>query len=286
MIKSFALHYIEVALCLVIMGGAPAVSAADDNDAACPLACRFASYGKYEEAAWTHLPSIGVHYVFLSVPAPDHADATMKRLKEHGLTPLVIRGNADLSKESCVEELAAQLATCEKMGVKYLFLSAKRNGAEKEIVYDRLRRAGDVAKTHGVTIALETHPDLCTNGDVQLETMRAVNHPNVRVNFDTGNITFYNKNTDAVAELKKIVDYVATVELKDHMGEFETWNFPVLGRGKVNFPAVLQVLKDHGYTGPVTLEFEGVKGAELTEEQTKEAIADSVSYIRSVGHFK
>lgn len=284
--KSFALHHIEIAVCLAIMGVALSAWAAAADEAACPLACRFASYGKYEEAAWTHLPSIGVHYVFLSVPAPDQADATMKRLKEHGLTPLVIRGNTDLSKESCVDELAAQLATCEKMGVKYLFLSAKRNGADKEIVFDRLRRAGNVAKTHGVTIALETHPDLCTNGDVQLETMKAVNHLNVRVNFDTGNITFYNKNTDAVAELKKIVDYVATVEVKDHTGEFEAWNFPVLGQGKVNFPAVLQVLRDHGYTGPVTLEFEGVKGAELTEEQTKKAIADSVSYIRSVGHFK
>ena len=32
------------------------------------LACRLASYGKYQDAAWSHLPSIGVHHVFLSVP--------------------------------------------------------------------------------------------------------------------------------------------------------------------------------------------------------------------------
>jgi len=266
------------------IGVAPSAHGADDG--AIPLACRITSYGKFEEAAWTHLPSIGVHYVFLAVPAPDQVDATMKRLKEHGLTPLVIRGNTDLSKESCVGELAGQLAVCEKMGVKYMFLSAKLNGAEKSVVCDRLRRAGDAAKQHGVTIALETHPELCTNGDVQLETMKAVNHPNVRINFDTGNITFYNKGTDAVTELKKIVDYVATVELKDHSSEFEGWNFPALGQGKVDFAGILRILKEHKYSGPVTLEFEGVKGVALSEEQTKKAIADSVNYVRSLGQFK
>ena len=259
---------------------------ASAEETAWPLACRLASYGKYEEAAWKHLPSIGVHYLFLPVPAADQVDAIMKRLKDSGLTALVVRGNTDLSKESCIEELSAQLATCEKMGVKYMFLSPKRNGAEKEVVIERLRKAGDIAKQHGVTITLETHPDLGTNGDVHVETMKAINHPNVRVNFDTGNITFYNKGADAVAELKKTIAYVGTVEVKDHNGESESWTFPALGKGKVNFPGIFQVLKEHNYTGPVTIEFEGVKGTDLTEEQTKQAIADSVAYLKSIAAFK
>lgn len=251
-----------------------------------PLACRFASYGKFQDAAWAHLPSIGVHNVFLNVPAPDQVEATMAKLKDAGLTPLVIRGETDLSKETCVDELAGQTAICEKMGVKYMFLSAKLKGAEKEVVYDRLRRAGDAAKQHGVTIVLETHPELGTNGDVQLETMKAINHPNIRVNFDTGNITFYNKGASAVEELKKSIEYVATVEFKDHTCGFEEWNFPVVGQGKVDFPGLLSVLKEHHFQGPITLEFEGAKGVELTEDQTKQAIADSVKYVRSLGAFK
>jgi len=64
--------------------------------------------------------------------------------------------------------------------------------------------------------------------------MRRINHPNVRVNFDTGNITYYNNKADVVAELKKIIDYVATVELKDHNGQDLTWNFPALGHGRLH----------------------------------------------------
>jgi len=275
---------LPVLLGLLVLSIGGICSAADDTG--WPLACRISSYGKYQEAAWSHLPSIGVNYVFLSVPAPNEVDAVMKKLKDNKLTALVIRGDADLSKEDSVDQLAQQLAMCEKMGVKYMFLSPKHGDAPKEVAYERLRKAGDIAKQHGVTITLETHRDLGTNADVHIETMKAINHPNVRVNFDTGNITFYNKGADAVAELKKVIDYVGTVELKDHNLEYESWDFPALGKGKVNFPGILQVLKEHGYKGPVTIEFEGTKGVELSEEQTKQAIADSVAYLRSLAKFK
>jgi sugar phosphate isomerase/epimerase len=251
-----------------------------------PLACRLANYGKYQQSAWTHLPSIGVHYIFISVPAPGEVAAVQKRLADSRLTPLVMRGDTDLGRPSSVDELAAQLATCEKMGVKYMFLSPKHSGVSKEVACERLRRAGDVARKHGVTIALETHPDLGTNADVHLETMKRIDHPNVRVNFDTGNITFYNKDRDAVAELKKIIGYVATVELKDHSGQPQTWNFPTLGQGVVDFPGVLRVLKEHNFRGPITMEVEGVAGAPMTEEQTKKYVADSVRYLKSLAEFR
>ncbi len=251
-----------------------------------PIGVRLLSYGNYQEGAWTHLPSIGVKYILISVPPVDQVAEMMKKLNEHGLKVLVMRGEADLTQDSCVQQLEEQFKICSQMGARFLFLSAKRQDTPKEVVFERLHRAGDIAEKYNVTLVLETHPDLGTNGDVQVETMKAINHPRVRVNFDTGNITYYNQNTDAVAELKKSIPYVATVEFKDHTAEFETWNFPALGQGKVNFPEILKILKEHHYNGPITIEFEGIKGVELTEEQTKEAIEKSVKYLHSIGCFK
>lgn len=271
-------------LCLAVITAL--CGAAFAQDGGWPLAVRIMSYGKFQDAAWQHLSKIGVHYIFLPVPEPGEVDALMKKLADNKLTALVLRGNTDLSKAGCVDELAGQAAVCEKMGVKYMFLSAKLNGAEKSAVLERLRKAGDAAQKHGVTITLETHPELGTNGDVQVETMKALNHPNVRVNFDTGNISFYNKGTDAVTELKKSIGYVGTVEFKDHSCEFETWNFPALGTGKVDFPGLIKTLQENHYAGPVTIEFEGVKGVELSETETKKAIEDSVKYLHSLAPFK
>ncbi len=257
------------------------------SDSAPPfrLGCRINSYGAFQEAAWTHLPKIGIKYIFLNLPAEDEIESTKKRLAEHGLTVLVLRGDADLSQESSLRELEAQLAICQRMGVKYLFLSPKRHGAAKEIIYDRLRAAGNIAETYGVTIVLETHPDLGTNGDVHLETMKEIGHPFVRVNFDTGNIHYYNHDRNAPTELRKIIDYVATVEIKDQNGVYNDWNFPALGKGVVDIPAVLKALKEHDYAGPITIEIEGVKGVEWDEATTKQAIEDSVTYLRSLCQF-
>jgi sugar phosphate isomerase/epimerase len=250
------------------------------------LAVRLMSYGDYQDAAWTHLPALGVKYLFMQTPSPDQVDAVISKLKANKLEALVLRGSAELSKESFVEDLKAQLDICRTMGVHYMFLSAKRGEASKEVAYERLRAAGDEARARDVVIALETHPDLGTNGDVQIETMRAIDHPNVRVNFDTANITYYNENTTALDELKKSIAYVATFELKDHMGGLESWDFPVLGKGKVDFRTILETLRENAYAGPVTIEFEGTKGVTLTQEQTLQAIADSVAYARTLTNFE
>jgi inosose dehydratase len=171
------------------------------------------------------------------------------------------------------------------MGVDYMFLSPKRHGASKETIYARLREAGEIADRYGVTIVLETHPDIGTNADVHLETMRQINHPRVRVNFDSGNIHYYNEGLDAAMELRKVIDYVATVEIKDHNGVFNDWNFPTLSEGVVDIPGVLQVLRENDYDGPVTMEIEGIKGVDWDEGTTKRAIADSVIYLRSLDNF-
>lgn len=251
-----------------------------------PIGVRILSYGNFQESAWTHLPAMDVKYIFIPVPPADQVADMIKKLNDHNLKVLVMRGEADLTQDACIQQLEEQFKVCSQMGVHFLFLSAKRHETPKEVVYDRLHRAGDIAEKYNVTIVLETHPDLGTNGDIQIETMKAINHPRVRVNFDTGNITYYNQNTDAVTELKKSIPYVATVEFKDHTGEVETWNFPALGQGKVNFPEILKILKEHHYNGPITIEFEGIKGVELNEDQIKQAIESSVKYLRSLSCFK
>jgi len=270
---------------MIIAAAASFADPAENEPPRWPLAVRLLSYGPYLDEGWAHLESIGIHHVFLSVPAPEEKADIRAKLEQHHLKPVVFRGSADLASPDFTDQIRPQLETCREFGVKYLFLSAKRGDTPKEEAYKRLRAAGDIARDNSVTIVLETHPDLGTNGTVQIETMQAIRHPNIRVNFDTANITYYNRDTTAVAELKKSIGYVATVEFKDHTGAFETWDFPVLGKGVVNFPEIVRLLRQAAYEGPVTIEFEGTKGVELTKEQLFQAIADSVAYARSLGVF-
>lgn len=280
---------IALGMCLLTAGlGVNHQVCAEPPNAAEPwrLACRLANYGEYQEGALEHIKSMGLRYIFMSIPKPEEVETVMEQMKMHGLEVVVVRGDTNLSKEASVAELGDQLAICKKMGVHYMFLSPKRHDAPKEIVCHRLKQAGDLAAQNDVVIVLETHPDLGTNGTIHVETMKAINHPNVRVNFDTGNITYYNANTNAAAELEKCIEYVATVEVKDHNAALESWFFPALGEGKTYFSAVFKQLRAAGYQGPITIEIEGFKDVVWTEEDRKQAMEASVAYLQSIESFK
>ncbi len=247
------------------------------------IACRLASYGKFQDRAWSHLPEIGIRLIEMPVPAIGEHKDVKKRLADHGLHVSSFQALCDVSKPEAVEIMRPQLETCHAFGVQICFLSAKAGETDKSAVYKRLEAIGDEAGKLGVTVAMETHPDLITNGDIAYQTMNAIDHPHVRVNFDTANIYYYNQGRTAVGELAKIIDEVISVHLKDTSGGYQEWNFPVLGTGVVDFPHIFQMLAARGFTGPYTMELEGTKGIERDEVAQLQYVADSASYLRTLG---
>ncbi len=247
------------------------------------LSCNLGSYGRYRDTAYAHLQEIGVKHVEIAAPRPQDADAVNEALSYFGLSAatLIVRG--DLKNENVADEFLPGLQAAQKMGVKIVFTSLKAGDLPLETAYARLRKVGDAAAAHGVTVALETHPDLCENAAVALRTVEAVNHPCVRVNFDTANVYYYNEGVDGVAELRKIAPHVAAVHLKDTNGGYKTWNFPPLGEGVVDFREVFRVMNDAGMRGPFTMELEGIQGQTLNLRQQHAGVERSVAHLRRIG---
>jgi len=247
------------------------------------IACRISSYAPFEALAYEHLASLGLRFVEIHVPAGDQVHATRDALSAYGLTASTMQGQLDLARPDAAAQVAAQMPALEALGTKIMMVSVKAGQTPLNVVYDRLRSAGDEAARWGVTIAVETHPDLATNAQTALATMRAVNHPSVRINFDTANIYFYNRDVDGLAELRQVADYVASVHLKDTDGGYRHWHFPALGRGVVRFSEVFRILDSVGFAGPCTLEIEGLEGEARTERLVCDRVAESVGYLRGLG---
>lgn len=247
------------------------------------LACNLGSYGKYREAAYTHLPQIGVRHVEIGVPAEDQVEAVRDRLAAAGLSASTLQGPCDASTDDGVSAVARAAAVARRMGVSLLFVSVKEGEAPRPEVYRRLRAMGDAAGEHGVTLAVETHPEVAHNAEAALETMAGVDHPHVRLNFDTGNVYFYNHDVDAVDQVRRIAPYVAAVHLKDTNGGYRSWHFPALGEGVVEFAGVFGVMAARGFTGPYTMELEGVERETLDESAAKARVASSVAHLRAIG---
>jgi inosose dehydratase len=164
--------------------------------------------------------------------------------------------------------------------------SQPTDAAERAAVVRNLKRLGEVAAEVGLVVALETHKGPTQNADAMLALMDEVDHPHVRLNFDTGNIAYYNPGVDPVAELRRVAPLVRNVHVKDNRGRPEDWYFPELGAGgAVDFRAVREALDAVGFAGPYTIEIEGIAGEPEPGLDGRQArVKASVDHLRACGY--
>jgi inosose dehydratase len=199
-------------------------------------------------------------------------------------------GGADIRTVEGVELTERRIRFAARwFGVKLCVTGAGQpvDASERKTVVSHLQRLGDTAAGHGITLALETHKGPTQNAKAMLALMSEVDHPHVRLNFDTGNIAYYNRGVDPCDELEKVKHLVRNVHLKDNRGGFEDWFFPPLGDGgAVNFVRVREILDSVGFLGPYTIELEGIGGEpEPRLEERQARIAKSVRHLIECGYF-
>lgn len=247
------------------------------------IACNLNSYRQYRDGAFEHLARIGLTNVEIPCPEPEERGVVQRELDRFGLRPSSLIVRCEMHADDAVRRFVHSLTTVAEMGVGLVFTSIKTGGIDRDFVYGRLQDIGDAAAERGIVVAMETHPDLVTNADVALETMRCVDHPNIRVNFDTANVHYYNEGVDSVDQFRKIAHAAAAVHLKDTNGGYQTWHFPALGEGIVDFPSIFEIFAGHGRNGPYTLEVEGIRGESLTRRDVERRIEQSLDYLRDHG---
>jgi L-ribulose-5-phosphate 3-epimerase len=275
------------------------------------LSCFSNSYGasgvwtaveRIREAGIDHLELALRGHDFGGLVIPESAvvtekadDATAQRFCEHiALHGVKVSGcnvgGADIRTPEGVELTQRRIQFAGKwFGVAVVVSGAGQpaDEAERRLVIDQLRRIGDTAGEMGITVALETHKGPTQNADAMLTLMDELDHPHVRLNFDTGNIAYYNRGVDPADELEKVKHVVRNVHLKDNRGGFEDWYFPAVGDGgSVDFTRVRNILDGVGFAGPYTIEIEGIGGEpEPGLEGRQDRIARSVAHLRACGYF-
>ncbi len=161
------------------------------------------------------------------------------------------------------------------------------NEQERKLILANLRRIGDTAAEQGITIALETHKGPTQNAAAMLQLMGDLDHPNIRLNFDTGNIAYYNEGMNPADELEKVKSLVRNVHVKDNRGGLEDWYFPAVGDGgAVDFTRIRTILDGVGYKGAYTIEIEGIGGeGEPGLAARQDRVKRSVDHLRKCGYF-
>ncbi len=201
---------------------------------------------------------IGIRHLEIVMRDPDQTVDDVKRILDPlGMQVASLHAPSPIEDDAVFAMIEDYAKRAAAFGTKSLFVSVHTGEKPREWAYSRLRKLGDIAGEFGVALAMETHPNLCQNGDEMRETMEAIDHPYVGVNYDCANVYYYNRDVTAAGEIAKVAQWVKSVHLKDTDGGFESIHFPVLGEGVVDFAAVFATLAGVGFHGPYTLELEG-----------------------------
>ncbi len=137
-------------------------------------------------------------------------------------------------------------------------------------ILEGLSAGAAYAESRGVTLALENHGRFAGRSDQVRAIIEQVGSPALRVNFDSGN--FLPVGQGPVEAARELADWIVLVHLKDirKAGDKEASHVfrdpsgqlltgAVIGDGLVDLPAVMAVLREAGYAGWLSLEFEGAE---------------------------
>jgi inosose dehydratase len=218
------------------------------------------------ETALDELAALGVRYV---EPAsvdkifqhlveedfcPARANWLRRELGARGLACLSLSAHMDLTGADAVERFHRRLEFARNIGARCV--NSIAGPADRRDEFRRnIPAIADRARDLGVVIALENHGDLLDREQQILDFIREVNHPAVRLNYDTGNAWYYSKGTvDPVAELALLAPVVAHVHVKTPEIVEGVLRWTALGDGLLELPGIARVLQERMPGVPVSYE--------------------------------
>ena len=146
------------------------------------------------------------------------------------------------------------------------------------------RRIADYAAQFGITTTVESHGFFVNGSDRVIRLINEVNRPNYKLTLDVGNFMCVDENS--VVGVIKSLPYTVMIHLKDFYyrpsyrnpggtTEFDCrgqWfttsngNFlrgAIIGQGDLDMWEIIRLIKNYGYDGCISVEFEGMEDCEV-----------------------
>lgn len=218
---------------------------------------------------------------------PENRQATLDALAAHGLTMCGFGTSVsfhDMGRyDAAIGEGMRAIEVCQRMGIPFIrvFGDAFPEGEAEEAVIDRvaggIRTLCEYAKGRDVSVYLETHGQFNT-----LERIRGVID---RVPYGNFAIIWDVAHTDKVygddymAFYGPMKPYIRHLHFKDHLRD-EKYTLTRIGRGQIPLKGIARTLRDDGYTGFISLEWEKKWHPELPDGDV--ANQDFVDLMRDI----
>lgn len=202
--------------------------------------------------------------------APAQIAETRRRLQDAGLrvsclsssVTVVASTATEVDRREAISTAKHYLDLAKEVGAPCvrLFCGNVPDTVEHGVAVDRaahsLREIGDFARERGVITAVETH-DAFVRSELLMELIQLADHPAVQVLWDIHHP--YRLAGESLAHTLRYLDgHIVATHLKDSVqtADGEGYTYVPLGQGDVPLFEALHALKQRGYDGFLTLEWE------------------------------
>ena len=202
------------------------------------------------------------------------AQAVRKQLEKHGLQiSALAAGNDFLQADPAA--LQAQLDRCQyvfglaaHLGTDVLRMDGgwNRNNQVPEAQWDAMllsafQRCAELAEKAQVRMALDNHGVSTNDGDWQLSLIQRVGSKRLGVNLDTMNYRWFGHSLETIDHFYRILAaHTFHVHLKDGANDQprgKNYQGAALGDGEIHLDVAVKCLREAGYQGAWTAEYEG-----------------------------
>jgi sugar phosphate isomerase/epimerase len=184
--------------------------------------------------------------------SPEKAKELAVRCRDMGLEPVLMFSGIYPEAKDGLEVLTQRLKQAGGAGVPQVLTFGHTKGGDRKLWIERFKALGPIAKDNNVLLVVKQHGGETGTGEACAEITREVNHPNVKVNYDAGNVLDY-LNKDPIPDIKTCVDEVRSFCIKDHR------NWPKSedcgpGLGEIDHYKLLNPVAFTGLTMPLACE--------------------------------
>jgi sugar phosphate isomerase/epimerase len=222
--------------------------------------------------------------------APELVEAIRRKAAQEGLEISNYAIGADFSGKSAEEfeyeitRVKQEVDIAARLGVKLMRhdaasssdISIKNYQTELPKLAEACRRIADYADQYGITTSVENHGYFVQASDRIQALIHATNRSNFKTTVDIGNFMCVDENP--AAAVKKNLAFASLIHIKDfylrpaHNDPGEGWfrtahgNYlrgAIIGNGDIDMREVIQIVKQSGYDGYLSVEFEGIEECKL-----------------------
>ncbi len=146
---------------------------------------------------------------------PDAARELAKRCRGMGLEPVMMFSTSYPEHPDGLAVHTQRLKQAGAAGVGQVLTFGHTKGGGRKLWVERLKALGLVAADNNVLLVVKQHGGETGTGEACAAITKEVDHPNVKVNYDAGNVLDY-LDKDPIPDIKACAAEVRSFCIKDH----------------------------------------------------------------------